>query len=216
MAIELHGYKYSVYLRAARIVLAEKGVPYRRVEVNPFAENMPQSYLDLHPFGRVPALVHDEFVLYETVAITRYIDESFAGPELQPDEPRKRARMAQIISIVDSYAYWPMVRQLYVQRISGPRRGRQTDEEEVRRGIEGSDRALAALDAISSEGEQLAHGEPSLADFHLIPMMAYFTATEEGQDLLARYRSLSAWWDIIRYRPSLMDTDPGVPDGAES
>jgi len=187
MAVELHGYKYSVYLRVARIVLAEKGVAYRRVEVNPFAEDLSQSYLDLHPFGRVPALVDDDFVLYETVAISRYIDEAFSGPALQPKEPRKRARMGQIISIVDSYSYWPMVRQLYVQRVSGPRRGRPTNEEEVRRGIDGSERALAALEAISNEGEQLAGGDPSLADFHLAPIVAYFTATDEGRNLLARH-----------------------------
>ena len=34
--------------------------------------------LALHPFGRVPAVVHDGFVLYETAAITRYIGVSIA------------------------------------------------------------------------------------------------------------------------------------------
>src|SRR6266852_6085361 len=93
----LHGYRYSVYVRIARLALAEKGVAYDRVEVNPFAPDVPADYFALHPFGRVPTLVHDDFALYETGAITRYLDETFAGPRLQPTVPRERARMTQII-----------------------------------------------------------------------------------------------------------------------
>src|SRR5215813_1099015 len=114
------------------MVLVEKGVSYSRVEVNPFALDMPKQYLDLHPFRRVPTLVHDDFVLYETVAITRYIDESFEGPPLQPAGARRRARMAQIISIIDAYAYWPMVRQLFSHRVFRPRFGGAVDAAEIR------------------------------------------------------------------------------------
>ena len=80
MPLVLHGYRYSVYVRIVRLALAEKGVAYDRVEVNPFAPDVPASYLALHPFGRVPTLVHDDFALYETGAITRYVDRAFAGP----------------------------------------------------------------------------------------------------------------------------------------
>ena len=44
MSLVLHGYHYSVYNRIARLALAEKGVAYDRVEVNPFGR---------HP-GRIP------------------------------------------------------------------------------------------------------------------------------------------------------------------
>src|SRR5689334_25046846 len=99
MSLVLHGYRYSVYVRIARLTLAEKGVAYDRVEVNPFAPDPPASYLALHPFNRVPTLVHDGFVLYETGAITRYIDRAFPGPALQPTGPHALARMDQIIGI---------------------------------------------------------------------------------------------------------------------
>ena len=45
MSLVLHGYRYSVYVRIARLALAEKGVAYDRVEVNPFAPDVPASYL---------------------------------------------------------------------------------------------------------------------------------------------------------------------------
>jgi glutathione S-transferase len=213
MAIVLHGYQYSVYLRIVRIVLAEKGVAYERVEVNPFAHDMPLAYLSLHPFRRVPTLVHDDFVLYETQAITRYIDEQFPGPALQSADPRHRARMAQIISIIDSYAYFPIVRQVFSQRIFGPRVGRVADEVQVRLGIEGSLRALSALEAIAPDRGPLAGNDSlSLADFHFAPMVAYLTAASEGQALISSHAKLSTWWDLIRGRESLRDTNPGLPN----
>src|SRR5690349_1181910 len=128
MPLVLHGYHYSVYTRIARLALAEKGMAYERVEVDPFAPDVPASYLALQPFGRVPTLVHDGFALYETGAIIRYVDRAFAGPALQPTEPRALARMDQVIGIVDSYAYWPMVRQVFASRVFRARTGQPVDE----------------------------------------------------------------------------------------
>ena len=102
MAVLLHGYRYSVYLRIVAMTLLEKGVPWEYVEIDPFEEPVPEAYLALNPFGRVPTLVHDGFVLYETTAITRYIDEAFPGVSLQPAAARERARMNQIVAISDS------------------------------------------------------------------------------------------------------------------
>lgn len=131
--VELHGYFYSVYTRIVRIALIEKGVQYCSVEVDPFAETVSAEYLALHPFSRVPTLVHDGFVVYETAAITRYVDEAFAGPSLQARDPRARASMNQVVSIIDSYGYWPMVRQVFSHRVFRPRLGeRGSDERSAR------------------------------------------------------------------------------------
>ncbi len=212
MAPVLYGFRFSVYVRIARVVLAEKGVPYELVEIDPFAEDMPLSYLDLHPFRRVPALVHDGFQLYETQAITRYIDEAFDGPSLQPGEPMLRARMAQIIAIADSYGYRPMVREVFAQRVFAPAAGRAPDEVVVREGLARSHQVLGALERLAQDGGPLAGGERlSLADFHLAPMVAYFTAAPEGRDALAQYGRLSAWWAGMQQRESLGATEPGLP-----
>ena len=163
MSLVLHGYRYSVYLRIARLVLAEKGVSYQRVEVNPFAADMPAAYLELHPFGRVPTLVHDGFALYETAAITRYIDRAFPDPALQPAAPRALARMDQIIAVVDSYGYWPMVRQVFSQGVFRPRAGQPADPAEVTRGLVATAKVLAALEALAADAEFLVGPALSLA-----------------------------------------------------
>jgi glutathione S-transferase len=207
MTLKLHGYQPSVYARIARMTCLEKGVAYEWCEVNPFDAHMPVTYLSLHPFRRVPALQHDGFVLYETGVITRYIDEAFVGPALQPVEPRSRARMAQI----EAYGYWPMVRQVFSHRVFGPRMGRAVDEGTVAAGIAASREVLGALEELAGGAGFLVGAGLSLADLHLAPMMAYFTAADEGQEVLADFPRLSAWWASIRQRQSLQATDPGLP-----
>jgi glutathione S-transferase len=91
-AINLYGLERSVYTRIARLALEEKGAPYTLHEVEIFgAEGVPPDHLVRHPFGRIPALEHGDFWLYETAAITRYVDEAFPGPGLQPQEAMTRA-----------------------------------------------------------------------------------------------------------------------------
>jgi glutathione S-transferase len=69
-------------------VLEEEGVPYELVPVDIFAASgPPPEHMKRHPFGKIPAFEHDRFRLYEAGAITRYIDEVFAGPSLQPPIP---------------------------------------------------------------------------------------------------------------------------------
>jgi glutathione S-transferase len=211
MALVLHGYRYSVYLRIVRLVLAEKGIPYDRVEVNPFAPDLPPDYLRLHPFGRVPALVHDGFALYETSAITRYIDRAFPGPSLQPADPRLAARMDQIIAVVDAYGYWPLVRQVFSHRVFRPATGQPADESEVAKGLAASAKVLRALEDLAAPADFVTGEQVSLADFHLGAMFAYFTAAPEGAVLLADYPRLAGWWQRFQRRPSVAATDPGLP-----
>lgn len=204
MSIVLHGYHYSVYNRIARLALAEKGVAYDRVEVNPFAPDVPAAYLALHPFGRVPTLVHDGFALYETGAIIRYVDRAFPGPALQPADPQALARVDQIMGIVDSYGYWPMVRQVFAPRVFRARAGQPVDEAEIARGLAASSKVLAALEPLVSDGL-------TLADLHLGAMMAYFVLAPEGATALSHHPRLAAWWRRISARPSFAATDPGLP-----
>jgi glutathione S-transferase len=152
VAVTLHGMHYSVYVRVARLALAEKRVDYTLAEVNPFAPEISPEHLKRHPFNRVPVLEHDGFSVYETAAIARYVDEAFDGPRLQPAEAKDRARMTQIIGIIDSYGYRPMVRQVFLERISKPARGGVTDEAAVAEGLEKSAHCLGVLEGLSRDG----------------------------------------------------------------
>lgn len=205
----LYGPAYSTYARTARLALEEKGVTYRLQEVDMLkgATALPD-YLARQPFGKVPAFEHDGFALYETVAIARYIDEAFPGPKLQPADVRQRARMQQAISVIDSYTYTPCITHIAVQRLIQPMMGGQTDVAVVEKALPNARKALKALSDILGGGKWLAGPELSLADLHLIPIMAYFSQTPEGQKLAAELPSLNDWWRRAGDRSSVAKTAP--------
>lgn len=204
----LFGASYSVYVRAVRLALEEKRIPYRLVEVDIFApEGPPPDYLQRHPFKRIPAFEHDGFQLYETGAITRYIDEFFAGPPLMPHAPRARARVNQIVSILDNYGYRPLIWDIFVERVRAPAQGRSPDEAKIAAALPRAETCLRAIGALADpDGPALTGGEVNLADLHAAPMFAYFCMAKEGAELVSSQPRLARWWQSMRNRPSMAAT----------
>ena len=203
----LHGYRYSVYTRTARLALLLKKVEHQTIEVDPFAE-LSEAYLALHPFGRVPALTYGAFRLFETGAITRYVDRAFTGPPLQPEHAAALARMDQVISAIDAYAYWPMVRQVASHGFFRPFFGDKANREEIDAGLEASAKVLSFLDGAAGEGLVLNGRDLTLADCHLAPMVDYFVRAEEGKAALFSHLALQGWWDRISGLDVVKATDP--------
>ena len=201
----LYGASYSVYTRIARLALLEKGIEHDFEEVDIFRPGGPPAgYLERHPFARIPAFAHDGFALYETAAITRYVDEGFAGPPLQPDDAQGCARVAQIVGILDSYAYRAMVWDVFVERM----RRVEPDEARVAAGLAASERCLGVLHGFLGEDDWLAGAKLTLADLHAAPMVALFRLAPEGAAALKQHERLAAWWERIEQRPSMQATVP--------
>lgn len=87
----VHGVAPSTYTRTVRLACEEKGVSHRLEPVE-FGSDRLRS---LHPFSKIPILEHGKVRVFETLAITRYVDEAFKGPALQPADARGRAVMDQ-------------------------------------------------------------------------------------------------------------------------
>lgn len=205
--IKLLGLRISVYTRIARMALNEKSVDYELEEVDIFADTgPPQEYLAHNPFGTIPCLMHGEFYLHETGAITRYIDETFPGVALQPTVSSRRARMNQIISILDAYTYRPMVWDVYVQRIVVPSGGGQPDESLIAAALPNLQNVLQQLELLQDEYAFLTGDSVSLADLHAYPMLRYFVETPEGSAMLASYPGLEQWMQQMQARPSARAT----------
>jgi glutathione S-transferase len=199
----VYGAAYSVYVRIARLALAEKGVDYEHVPVDVFAAGGPPAwYLEHHPFGRIPAFEHDGFRLFETAAITRYIDEAFDGPALQPAKVRERATMTQIIGLLDAYGYRAMVWDVYVERVSKPKEGKPSDEALIAAGLEKSRTCLAALAKLKAAGDWLLGDRLTLADLHAAPMFGYFAMAPEGAAMIGEFPELAGWWRRVSALPS--------------
>lgn len=205
----LYGPAFSTYTRSVRLVLEEKGVAYHLDESDVLGDPKAKAArLARHPFGKIPAFEHDDFALYETVAIMRYVDEAFPGPSLQPSSPRGRARMTQILSIIDSYVYGPVVRQIVIPHFRAPRTGIAADEAAIESALPAARRSLGVLDELIGANAFLAGDSLSLADFQLIPIYFYIALVPEGPRLLAHTPNLARWWAPLSARPSVEKTAP--------
>jgi glutathione S-transferase len=209
MPVIVYGPALSTYTRTARLALEEKGVPYELRELNFMGgEHKQPPHLARHPFGFVPAFEHDGFALYETSAITRYIDRALPGPKLQPTDAKLLARMDQIIAIIDSYAYPALISKLVVERLIAPMMGRGADENAIAAAMPRIELSLSELDRLVSGGEFLVGTAVSLADVYVAPVFNYFTQTPEAKELLARRSKLRDWWSAMEKRPSMTKTPP--------
>ncbi|MCW5698200.1 MAG: glutathione S-transferase family protein [Bauldia sp.] len=205
----LYGPDYSTYVRTVRMALAEKQVDYTLVPVDIMTgEGQSAAHLARHPFGKVPAFEHDGFMVYETGAIARYVDEAFPGRTLVPGDLRARARMNQIIGVIDGYAYDAFVWKVFIERNAEGFLRRPTDEAAIAAAMPRVRTCVDALEALAADGAFLCGDSLSLADCWLVPVMGYFTATADGSALLAKTRRLSRWWSSIASHPSVAGTAP--------
>lgn len=207
MATKLYGSAGSPCVRAARLALEEKGVAYEFVAIDPMGLKGPEN-LARHPFGRMPSFEQDGFTLYETQAIMRYVDQGFAGPALQPAEPRRAARMNQIMGIIDWYVIPNVSAAITFERLVAPRLlGRPTDEARVAAAVPHAQHCLRAIEELM-DGPYLTGASISLADLHAVPHLEYLTYTPEGRAALEPRERLRGWIARMRTRESLARAMP--------
>ncbi|WP_127112442.1 glutathione S-transferase family protein [Shimia sediminis] len=208
--LRLTGFCHSVYTRSVRIALAEKGQAYAYEECNPFAATDADRLRADQPFGRVPVLRHGDFALYETAAILGYLEEVLGGVWLMPDTAPARARARQVIGMVDSYVYRPLVRQVFSHGVYAPLMGEPADAALVDAGMQAAPRILGALEEVAAEGLVLRPGAAGAAEGHLFAMLDYFVLYEPGRDLLQQHPALTQWFDGFAARDSAIVTRPDL------
>ncbi|APA89680.1 glutathione S-transferase family protein (plasmid) [Paraburkholderia sprentiae WSM5005] len=207
--VKLYGAAWSVYVRIVRLALEEKQINYDLVEVDVFAATgVPQEHLKRHPFGRIPTLEHGDFHLYETGAIVRYIDEAFPGCKLQPTDPKARAKVNQIVGILDAYAYRTLVWDIYVERVASTREGRFANEQVIAAALPRAGVCLSELARLSDDRGFLVGNSVTLADLYAAPIFACFMQAPEAGPLMDGCEKLIYWWQRFTTRDSMFRTQP--------
>jgi glutathione S-transferase len=196
----------SPYARAVLATLEEKRLDYRLSPLAP-AGIKSEPHLSRHPFGRMPAVEHDGFRLYETQAILRYIDRIFPGPSLTPADPKAAARVDQVMNINDWYLFQGVANVIVFHRVIGPRLlGVAPDEAAIAA-------AMPQAYVVFGEFAQLLGSQPyfagdqlSLADLMVAPQLDFFAGTPEWAPLTANKPNLLAWLDRMNRRASMQAT----------
>lgn len=201
--ITIHGVFGSPFVRALRIGLDEKGLPWAWAPFK-LGEHKQEPYLSLHPFGKIPAIVDDGFNLHETNAILRHIDRQAPEPALIPDDSQRAARMDQIMCIVDNYLWPDVSRPIGFNRVIAPRIGVPVDEAAVAGALPNARTVLRVIDTLRGGADFLTGDTISLADVAVLPHVDFLERTPEGRELLALHPGLVAWLARMAVRPSVI------------
>lgn len=208
--IEIIGVDMSPFVRTVRIACVEKGVPnsLSMDHIDSTAEMKSEAHLAFHPFGKMPAIRHDEFVLFETSAICRYIDDTFDGPALVPGERRQAAIMEQWISASADYVL-PRLGRDYVVQYAFPKGPDGTpDMEAINKALPIVRDTLKILNSALEDGPYFLGERPYICDFYILPMIDYVAAMPEGAELLGAAPNVARFRDVFSKRESYAATLP--------
>ena len=86
--LTLVSHKLCPYVQRAAISLAEKGVPFRRIDID--LSNKPDWFKAASPLGRTPVLLIGETPIFESAVILEYLEDT-QSPGLHPADALARA-----------------------------------------------------------------------------------------------------------------------------
>jgi len=192
MSITLYDMPESAHARKVRLLAAELGIKLDCVSRDPrTGETRSPDYLALNPNGKVPTLKEDDFVLWESPAILKYL----AAKQPERGLGGKDAREA---ALIDQWLFWwgcgpeAAIDALSWELLIKPRVLNQpgNDPGIIADAHARLDRFLPVLDR-QLEGRDFIVGPLSIADFAIGPR--FDRAPELLKFDVAPYRNIAAW-----------------------
>jgi glutathione S-transferase len=122
--LKVWGRKTSANVQKVMWAIGELGLACERIDIGgPFGKNREPAYLAMNPNGLVPTLEEDDFHLWESNAIVRYLAGKFGAGTLEPADARTRALAGQWMDWQSTVAgpainpvFWGLVRTPLDQR----------------------------------------------------------------------------------------------------
>ena len=202
----VHSVPGSPFGRAVLIALHEKQAPFRFAAIPPGGTKV-EPHLSRHPFGRVPVLEHDGFMIYETQAILRYLDRVLGGVALTPSDAKAAGRMDQVMNICDWYLFQGVNNIIGFQRVVAPRLlGLPTDEAAIAAAMPRARTVFAELSRLLGPKAYFAGDAISLADILTGSHMDFLSVTPEWTTLTEATPNLVAWRARLNARESFAAT----------
>lgn len=200
-AFSLISHPLCPFVQRAAIVLLEKGIPFERIDVNLSAK--PAWFLAMSPTSKVPLLkIHDDDgthkVLFESIAICEYLEETQAGAPLHPGDPFLRAQHRAWIefgsaTLTDAWGYL----NAKDSTAAGMKAVVFRDK-------------LDRLEAALSTGPYFGGDQFSMVDAVFAPVFRYFEglAPEQNAALFEGVPKVGAWRQRLVKRPSVIAAAP--------
>ncbi len=185
------------YAKKVRIVLAEKDLTFETRVVDLAAgEHHDKEFLRLNPFGKVPVLVDEGVVVYDSTIINEYLNDEYPHPPLLPEDSSERAQTRILGDFADHAFTLPAMaleREL-------ARRANERDDRRMASGREVLTKTLAMLEK-RLDGNEYVTGEFSLADAAFAPTA--LALNKLGIKIDATVPNVRAWVARLTERPSV-------------
>ncbi|KAJ7175030.1 glutathione S-transferase [Mycena crocata] len=205
--LKLYGGKHATCTRRVGTVLHELKVPFELIEVDVVnGENKSPAYLEKQPFGQIPYIDDDGFILYETRAICRYIAAKYPSSGLIPTDPKANALFEQAAA-VELTNFDPSASkagfELYMQYWGVPANQAVVDAQ-----LEILDKKLDAYDAILGKHRYVAGETLTLADLFHVPYAPLVNLDKRA--IMTSKPNVARWFNELIARPSWLAYVDGV------
>jgi glutathione S-transferase len=200
MSLILYESPLSSNAQKVRFLLAELALAYESHEVAMFGVGTrTPEYLAINPFGLLPTLIDNDFILTESNTILRYLAETKGGEELYPRSPRLRAgvdRMLDALGCTMRPRIAPLARRRFANFPHGVRDA--DDERKIEANVRSCLDGVEAVLPIEAAGGY-ACGPFSIADCAWAPTLRRLV---EMQLDLSMYPKITLWTTQLLARPS--------------
>jgi len=201
--IKLYDYPQSPHCQKVRIVLAEKDLSYETVFVDlQKGEQKKPEFLALNPYGKVPVLIDEDEVVYDSTIINEYLEDEYPHPPLMPVRSGERARARMLEDFADNSFTAPT--SLLLTELRKPEG--EGNEERIRRYRAEAVRVLELLER-RLEGREYLAGSFSLADVAFVPRLLILS--DLGIEVPGRLKNVLAWIERLKQRPSVQQLAGG-------
>ncbi|MFT5711842.1 MAG: glutathione S-transferase [Kangiellaceae bacterium] len=196
--LKLYGFDVSNYYNMIKLAMAIKGIEYEAVTTYP---NQTPEYLAICPTGKVPALETADGVLIETNVILEYLDELSPENPLIPGSAYERARVRELMKMVELYIELP-ARRCHTEAFWGVPVHEQTKTEVKRALLNG----IQALSRAASFSPYLAGDKMTAADIFFLYSMGLASAVAKKLfeiDLFAEAPGAKALFATLNAMPEV-------------
>src|SRR5438874_10600979 len=124
--LKLYDYPDCPFCQKVRVVLAEKDLEYEKifVDLRKQEQKLPE-FLRLNPYGKVPVLVDEDEVVYDSTIINEYLEDEYPLPRLMPEDSQARAWVRMLEDYCDNSFIPPTTMLLAQLRKSDAERHQQ-------------------------------------------------------------------------------------------
>ncbi|KAH8822345.1 thioredoxin-like protein [Flagelloscypha sp. PMI_526] len=212
MVLKFHGFNNSPCGKRVGIICQEKKIPFEFIQVDiTKGQHKSPEYMQYQPFGQVPYIEDNGFIVYESRAICRYLDDKYdQGPKLVPTDIEGKALFEQAASIesfnFDPFAFGAVREKLFKPQFIGA----PADMEIYNGFIARLETSLDAYESILSKQPYLAGNTLTLVDLFHLPYGVLLAAAGSSCIIDEKRPHVARWWKGLVERESWNEVKDGL------